>query len=210
MKKLFIICALVTSAASYSYAQDQGGFGGGPGGAGGYGGRGQGQGGQNAQARTPEAKSQTYLETLMESFILNKEQRAQTLAILINENKSLDSLMATMVPPQGSQPQPGAAPDPGAMQSRQALMQSIQPKRKAIMDAAEAQFISVLSEKQRKLYLSSIKDRPETQGFGVTGGRGGQQGQGGQGRGQGGQGGFGGGGGGFGGGGGREFGGGGF
>lgn len=201
MKKLFIICALATSVASFSYAQDQGGFGGGPGGAGGFGGRGQGQG-QNAQARTPEAKSQTYLETLMESFILNKEQRAQTLAILINENKSLDSLMATMVPPQGGQPQPGAAPDPAAMQARQALVQSIQPKRKAIMDAAEAQFILVLSEKQRKLYLSSIKDRPEAQGFGVTGGRGGQQGQGGQGRGQGGQGGFGGGG--------REFGGGGF
>ena len=178
MKKLLIICALITSV-SVTYAQNpgfdggqaRGGFGGGQGGQG----RG-GQGGAGAQARTPEARAQTYLETLMESFTLNKDQRALTLAILVAENKSLDSLNASL--PAMQPPAQGAAMDPAAMQARQALMQALQPKRTAIMAASEAQFVNVLTDKQKKLYALSIKNRPEGQGFGQAGraNAGGQQG----------------------------------
>jgi hypothetical protein len=170
MKKILIICVLLINAVIFSYAQgDRGGFGGAD--RGGFGGRGQG----NAQARTPEQRAQTTLDDLLSSFTLNKENRAKTLAILTAQNISLDSLTATMPP---------ATAD---LAVKVAAAKTLQTQRLAIMQANEAKFIALLSDKQKKLYEGSIKDRPANRGFGQSGG-GGANGGGGGGRGQGGEG----------------------
>ncbi len=140
MKRLVIICALLISAVSFTMAQ--------------------GGGGRGPQG-TPEERAQRTVDgTMFVSVNLTADQKTKTLALLTAQNKSIDSLRATI-------------PAGGDMR---AAMQELRPKITVIANANEAKFLSWLNADQKKAYeaaMATMKANNPNATFG-NGGRGGR------------------------------------
>ena len=105
---------------------------------------------------TPEQRAQRVLDG--QSFVslnLTADQKTKAIVILADLNRSLDALNATI---------PQNATD------RQVLLTALQPKRMALMNDAEKQFIEVLVASQKASYATIARNRPANQGFGQQAG----------------------------------------
>ncbi len=143
MKKLFIMIALVASVATLSNAQGGG------------------------QQGTPEERAQRTIDgQRMAAFNFTADQKPKVLAILVRQNKSTDSLRATM-------------PAPAAGADRMAAMQAMAPKLAPISAANEAAIVALLTPDQKKTYdtaLAAAKERNPNATAVFTGGGGRGQG----------------------------------
>jgi len=138
MKKLLIIGALLIGAVSFSNAQG-GGF----------------------NQGTPAERAQRTVDGQMFAALnLTADQKTKTLALLTTQNKSTDSLRATI--PAGS--------------DMRTAMQELRPKITVIAGANETKFISWLNADQKKAYetaMAAMKATNPNASFG-GGGRGGR------------------------------------
>jgi hypothetical protein len=130
MKKLLIVIALMVSAVSFSNAQ------------------GGGQMGTPAERAQRSADGPAYA-----SLNLSADQKTKLVGLLTAQNKSTDSLRATL--PQSD--------------DRMAMMQALRPKLAPIATANEAKFISWLTPEQKATYDAAVKARPEGAMFGQGG-----------------------------------------
>jgi hypothetical protein len=132
MKKFLIIAALLVSAVSFSNAQGRG------------------------QQGTPEERAQRTLDgQAVASINLNADQKAKTLALLVRQNKSTDSLRTAL----------------------NGDFQAMGPKMATIRESNEKLFISWLTPDQKKAYDAALaaakQNNPNATGI-LGGGRGGR------------------------------------
>jgi hypothetical protein len=107
---------------------------------------------QNGARRSAEERAQRIIEDpSFLNFKLSAEQQTKIYAILIAQNKSLDSLIGTIPPGNNSQ---------------QAIIKVMAPKRVAIISANDKRIIALLSDDQKKAYEDYVKQRPAGSVFG--------------------------------------------
>jgi len=133
MKRLVIICALLISAVSFTKAQ--------------------GGGGRNSG--TPEERAQRTIDGQgFAAFSLTADQKPKVMAVLVAQNKSIDSLRAAT--PQGA--------------DMQATMQALRPKMTVIQQANDKKILALFNDEQKKAYTAYAEQRATRGGGGQGGG----------------------------------------